>query len=126
MEQETRKQLIKKFREQVAGGKPGTRAQLLAYAFLRGRDYVALEREINEDHPSFGEGRNTFLSYLASAITGKIREAQFPGKRAYDLRRAGENEKAQEIEEFTTAVRKEVYEWIQEKYGAKKSKEAAA
>lgn len=125
MEKETRKELIKKFREQVAGGKYASRTTLLAYAFLRGRPYVALERVINEDHPSFGEGRNTFLSYLASGVTGRIREAKYPDLRAYDLRRNGEGDKATEIEEFTSAVRKAVYEWIQEKYAAK-SKEAAA
>jgi hypothetical protein len=40
MEKETRKELIKKFREQVAGGKYASRETLLAYAWLRDVPYV--------------------------------------------------------------------------------------
>lgn len=129
MEKETRKELIKKFREQVAGGKYASRETLLAYAWLRGVPYVALERVINEDHETFDTGRKGFLSYLASAVAGKIRETQFPGMNSYKLSQAGEKEKAKELSEFTDAVRKAVYDWIQEKYVAKESKgskEAAA
>lgn len=126
MEKETRKELIKKFREQVAGGKPATRAQFLAYAFLRGKEYVALERVINEDHESYGEGRNTFLGYLAAWVAGKITEAKF-GKNAYELRKAGELEKVNDFVEFSDAVKKEIQAWIQEKYANKgDSKEVAA
>ena len=72
---ESRKELIKKFREQVAGGKYADRYTLLAYAFLHDIPYIALERVINEDHPTFDVSRNGFLSYLATGITTRIREA---------------------------------------------------
>jgi len=126
MEKETRKELIKKFRKQVAGGKTATRAQLLAYAFLRGKEYVALERVINEDHESFEVGRNTFLWYLAGRVATEIAEAKF-GQKSYELRKAGELETVKEFVAFNDAVKKEIQAWIQEKYAAKDdSKEAAA
>ena len=123
MENETRKELIKKFREQVAGGKYPSREKLLAYAWLRDVPYIALERVINEDHESFGIGRNGFLSYLASTVAGQIRNTQFPGLNPYQA-----GDKTKEISEFEDTVRKAVYDWIQEKYAAKEeeSKEAAA
>jgi hypothetical protein len=120
MEQETRKQCIKKIREQVAGGKPASRTTLLAYGFLRGRDYVELERVINEDKfPE--EGRNTFLSYLARGVVYSIKAA------------AGFNapypspEHDEQISKLAV-IEAQVKSWINKKYAGKdeKSKEAAA
>lgn len=130
MEKETRKELIKKFREKVAGGKYAGRDTLLAYAFLRGVPYVALERVINEDHPSFGtEGRNEFLRWRKYSMSREICEAQFSGQSVYQLRKENKESEAlllnEKLKGFREPLEKEIWDWIQEKYKAK-SEEAAA
>jgi hypothetical protein len=70
-DEETRK-LIRAFRAKVSDGQYASRATLLAYSFLKRRPYVALEKKINEDHPSFGIGRDSFLSNLAYDIAHEI------------------------------------------------------
>lgn len=125
---ENRKELIKKFREKVAGGKYADRHTLLAYAFLRGVPYVALERIINEDHPSFGIGREGFLSWLARSVAWKICDVQFPGKSPYELRKEGKEDEAKALSEQIDSLKKslntEILNWIHEKYS--KSEESAA
>lgn len=116
---ENRKELIEKFRKQVAGGKYADRYTLLSYAFLRGVPYAALERIINEDNPSFGYGRTSFLEGLAYVIVHRIGNAQFSGKTPYSLRKEGEYEKAKECDTFMDLCKTEVRSWIQEKYKAK-------
>ena len=69
---EETKKLIKAFRAKVANGQYASRTTLLAYSFLKRRPYVALEKKINEDHESFGIGRNSFLSNLAYDVGREI------------------------------------------------------
>jgi hypothetical protein len=122
---ENRKDLIKKFRAEVCGGKHPNRTTLLAYAFLRGVPYVAVERVINEDHPSFGEGRNSFLRFLAAYVVTRICDIQFSGKTPSSFRRDGNEEKVKEYNEFSTLLVAEVNAWIREKYKAESKQEAA-
>ncbi|MCK9567892.1 hypothetical protein M0R72_02945 [Candidatus Pacearchaeota archaeon] len=77
MEHETKfdedtKKLIKAFRAKIANGQYTSRTTLLAYSFLKRRPYVALENKINEDHESFGIGRDTFLTDLAYDVGREI------------------------------------------------------
>lgn len=69
---ENRRKLIRAFRAKVNNAQPASRETLLAYAFLRGRKYIDLESKINEDHPSFGEGRKSFLIGLSYQISHVI------------------------------------------------------
>ena len=64
--------LIKAFRAKVADGQYASRATLLAYSFLKRRPYVALDKKVNEDHESFGIGKETFLSNLAYCVGNEI------------------------------------------------------
>lgn len=125
---ENRKEVIKKFREQLAGGKYARRNTLLAYAFLRGVPYVALERIIHEDHPSFDpEGRNGFLGYLSRMVGRDIAEVSFgsaPGWKR-DMT-PEEKEKRDQFDALSKSLGNEVFAWIQEKYKAAKDSEAAA
>ncbi len=61
----SQKECIKVFRAR-AKNKPG-RYDLLAYAFLRERKYIELERKINEDRFS-EQNRNSFFVTLSSNI----------------------------------------------------------
>lgn len=77
-EKKTEKEAYKYLRGQVCGnawrGGESQRYLLLAYAFVRGVPYVALERTVNEDKfPK--EGRDTFYSGLAYSVTSKVLEA---------------------------------------------------
>lgn len=124
---ENRKELIKKFRSQVEHGKYAGRYTLLAYAYLRGVSYIALERTINED--LFGtNGRNSFLIGLADVVAGKICEADF-GKSYWELRKEDQEkqktllgklikpeEKSKAFAEQKMKLVDEVFKWIQEKY----------
>jgi hypothetical protein len=81
---ENRKELIKKFRNQVKNGKYASHETLLAYAFLRNIPYVVLERKINEDHENYNSigkfcnARCSYLYYtLAPEVARKITETHF-------------------------------------------------
>lgn len=117
MEKETRKELIKKFRELHAGGRSGTRSSLLAYAWLCGKPYVALERVINEDkfeQPVFGAsvdveankrlkaGVFSALYSLAYSVAYKIAEFQ--------------KEPDQKWPQPDDGIRTAIYEWMLVKY----------
>lgn len=121
---ENRKDLIKKFRAEVCGEKYPSRTTLLAYAFLRGVPYIAVERMINEDHPSFGDGRNSFLRFLAGYVVNMICDIQFSGKTPYSFRKDGDEEKVKEYNEFNTLLVAEVNAWIREKYKTESKQEA--
>lgn len=69
---ENTRKLIKAFRAKVSNGQYASRTTLLAYSFLKRRPYVALEKKINEDHESFGIGRDSFLSNLAYDVSHEI------------------------------------------------------
>ena len=123
---ENRKNLIKKFRAEVCGGKHTGRTTLLAYAFLREVPYVAVERVINEDGPLFNEsGRNSFLSGLAYLITMAICQAQFSGKTSYSFKKEGNEEKVKEYNEFQSSLKVDVNNWIQKKYKTESQQEIA-
>jgi hypothetical protein len=126
MEKETRKDLIKKCREQVAGGKHASRETFLAYAWLRDVPYNILEKVINEDHESFDpNGRNGFLKSLACRVTENVCTLYF-GRSYWDLK--GDEDRRAQFREMDLALRVDVYNWIQEKYIREdsKSEEVAA
>jgi hypothetical protein len=120
---ENRKDLIKKFRGFVSGGQHASRSILLGYAFLREVPYVALERKINEDHPTFDAGRNGILIDLAHSVARKITEAQF-GKGIWELR--DNKEAQQQFHDTEKSIKNEVCAWIREKYTATTTTEVAA
>lgn len=97
---DNRKKLISAFRSLVANGKSGSRSTLLAYAFLRGRKYATLEEKINEDHPSFGEGKWSFLTTLLWEVARDIDKVVSKA----------------ELEGYTAPTFKEIYAWFKEKY----------
>jgi hypothetical protein len=88
------KTIIKNIRSQLINGQPGNRTLLLAYAFLKNRPYITLERNINEDHPSFGKGREVFLDYLSYCINKTILS----------------------IDTTYKNMKEEIYQWIMRKY----------
>ncbi len=111
-----KKELIGIYREKVAGGKTTWRFEYLAYAFIRGMPYVALERTINED--SFGKvGRNTFLGGLASQVASSIFSSTY-GKGYYEF--YYDKDLSKETKElysnFKEELRKEVLNWVMSKY----------
>jgi len=69
---ENTRKLIRAFRAKVSNGQYATRETLLAYSFLKDRPYIALEKKINEDHESFGIGRDSFLSNLSYNVSREI------------------------------------------------------
>jgi hypothetical protein len=119
---ENRKDLIKKFRGFVSGGQHASRSILLGYAFLREVPYVALERKINEDHPTFDAGRKWILIDLAHSAARKITEAQF-GKGIWELR--DNKEAQQQFHDTEKSIKDEMYSWIQEKYKVASNEVAA-
>jgi hypothetical protein len=88
------KTIIKNIRSQLINGQPGNRTLLLAYAFLKNRPYITLESKINEDHPSFGKGREAFLDYLSHCINKTILS----------------------IDTTSKNIKDEIYQWIMTKY----------
>lgn len=97
---ENRVKLIKAFRAKVSGGQSASRVELIALAFLRERPYVALEAKINEDHPSFGFGRSTFLSGLSYQIQWAIKSLKVEGLDST----------------YTLPESKDILNWMMEKY----------
>lgn len=67
---DNRKLLIKTFRNKLMNGQEGTRNTLLAYAYLRDKDYTSVESKIHED--SFGKGKWTFVQGLSSSVSWTI------------------------------------------------------
>jgi len=113
-EKKSRKEGIAALRRMViegaeAGGE-SQRQNLLAYAFLRGLPYAALERKTNEDRfPR--EHRNSFIvNSLSWSIAYKLSQALEFSARNLSL--------SPEIEEVRV--------WLFEKYRAEKDQEAAA
>jgi hypothetical protein len=102
---ENTRKLIRAFRAKVCNGQHATRETLLAYAFLKDRPYIALERKINEDHESFGIGRDSFLSYLVYGIRREILQAS----KNLGFDKEVEEQIAKEIES-------EIRQWIMKKY----------
>ena len=100
--------LIRAFRAKVAEGKPGTRPVLLAYAYLKDKPYASLETKINEDHECFGSGKFTFLEYMSLRIFGEISLAVKETKIEY------------------STERKDVYNWLLEKYNSAEAAEEKA
>jgi hypothetical protein len=115
---ENRKELIKKFRSVVSGGKPSSREFHLAYGFVRGIPYSALEKVINEDKferkpewPKYQMGVFSFLStlaYLVSRVLWDIDDPDHP--HSYQQ----------------GPLRDEIYNWMVEKYREKEAKENVA
>lgn len=99
---------IRAIREKVAGGKPGTRALLLAYAYLKDKEYITLETKINEDHESFGSGRETFIEYLSLKVFHEIAMV------------------AKENKIDSTIERIDIFNWMMEKYNTVKNTEEKA
>jgi hypothetical protein len=96
-----RKEKIAQFRKLAQNGHC-SRAQYLAYAFLRGRNYVKLESKINEDKfPIIG--RDTFLRWMAHLIGHHIIGKTIQGD---------------------SELYREIHNWIMEKYAT--SEEVAA
>jgi hypothetical protein len=81
---ENTRKLIKAFRAKVSNGQHATRETLLAYAFLRGRPYIALEKRINEEHESFGEGTKNFLASLSCSVAHEIGINKDPDFRVFN------------------------------------------
>ena len=108
-----KKEARKVFRKLAKNNKHLTRYQYLAYAFLRGTEYIKIEAKINED--KFPEiGRNTFLLGLAITVFHEIhRSGKYEG---YD----------ETFQEYlkNDILRNEVKSWIYSKYASDK-KEAA-
>lgn len=108
-EKKTEKEAYKYLRAKVCSNVGGLQQRylLLAYAFVRGIPYVALERVINEDKfPA--SGRDTFYRGLIFAVAKNVRTA-------YGL----DNNCTYESPEH-----KEVYAWVMEKFA--KAEEVAA
>lgn len=98
-------------------GKGMYRVDYLAYAFLRNKPYVLLERKINEDKfPIIG--RNAFLNHQAGEIALKIASNAI-GKNHYEAGKQGYD--------LYNLYKKEVHEWLMEKYKSSNplNKEAA-
>jgi len=106
----TEKEAYKYLRGQVCGnawkGGDKQRYLLLAYAFVRGIPYIALERTINEDK-FLEEGRKTFYSRLAYCVAKHV-------MLAYGL----EPKSIYSSEEYQA-----VHNWLTEKFA--KAQEAA-
>ena len=124
IEKEAKKEILEKIRSSVIENAPrgdfGQRLRLLAYAFLRGVPYVAVEGKINEDHPSFGDGRNTFLDHLAYSVARSICNRLFK-KIVHEQINCFVNMSREERDEYHKKfkeVKSEVYEWMMKKYEA--------
>lgn len=117
MENEMRKELIKKFRELHAGGRNGTRGSLLAYAWLRGKPYIALERVINEDkfeQPVFGASVDVEANKrLKAGIFGEL--YSFAYRAAYTIAEF-QKEPDQKWPQVDDGIRAAIYEWMLVKY----------
>lgn len=104
---ENRKELIKKFHSLVSGGKSASRTFHVAYAFVRGMPYIALEKVINEDRferqPGWEKypcGVFSFLYFLAWSAAEILWNAIPEDKRQGD----------------TGDLRDEIYAWMMKKY----------
>ncbi len=87
--------------------KPSEREVYLAYAFVRGKAYVELEKTILED--TFPEvGRNTFYNNLAYGVMRYV-------ERAYNI-----TESAEYMQKY-----KQVKSWMMEKFSQKDVEVAA-
>lgn len=95
---DTRKALIKEFKSKITSRSWCSREMFLAYAFLRDRSYLGIERTINQDHRCFGRGKFYFLGALAIKITKEL--DKFFDKSDYTF-------------EYSTAT---VYSWMKAKY----------
>lgn len=105
---ENRKEIIKKFRSMVDRGQHASRVTLLAYAYLRGIPYVALERTINEDK---SEGKFTFIKSLAGSVSWQICEIEF-GKTYLEA----EKPEKEKLLAQQKVVFQEIFNWMNEKY----------
>ena len=104
-----KRDLIKKFRSLVENGQPADRYTMLAYGYLRGLPYVALERVINEDKfevpadaRKYKLGVFGFLSFLARTVSVTIEQVENP-----------ENK----LRGYPGPHFDAIYEWMMEKYG---------
>lgn len=95
------KELVLKIRKDIKENKwsGDRRERYLSYAFLRGRDYIQLERKINED--KFPEnGRNSFLKSLVFSVAYYINKM------------LGNDMNSDDLKEIETQVKS----WIFKKY----------